>query len=458
MNEIKYSLSFKNGAFTAEDIIEIISQDLGFEKNFIELNEHDPVEFSEKYHKDIIGKFDELYLRITENKSNSSEILITNTSDGNWCQKIVWEYDSLIEPPQNLFSRLIEMDFFMFGYAVDVEYDIRQNTKELTHYGVYGIKPKGVKYRRDEWGGKYIDIRKNPGRIDRTNQMELTSAWKMWIGKSFLKYISKERVLSFPYSNYNNEVKPNIIEINLFDNPKEAILRKNKKRLNQFRKWINYGEIIQQLNHESESTTSTKIDLTEISSLPSISFGYKTTWVSVRTNSIDNVKRYFSDYNWYTIPFVEGVSLSYKGSLFISPAIDGWVLITSNKLPCTDSELGLKQITNLINDLSLKFDEAQYFSNYRVSGYSSWARSMKGKITRGFSDINGDVIWDIGKKFGIEKQYAFPHEKGEKPDDLRIDIPDEELVMELAGNWSIDPTKLDEKELLHQETGYISKM
>ena len=182
-----------------------------------------------------------------------------------------------------------------------------------------------------------------------------------------------------------------------------------------------------------------------------ISFGYKCTWFAIKTTDQEKVAqtlglRKITRSNWKT-----GLENAYNNSVFITPPVDGWILAVGWGLPHADSKEALEKVTNLANILSKEFGEAQFFFKHRVTEYHCWLKSIKGKSERIYSYVGeqGENIAISGNTTKDEKKYNLVNTLSDeaKSDDYfdRDDLvyPDEDLVMEIAGAWSINPTLLE---------------
>ncbi len=83
-----------------------------------------------------------------------------------------------------------------------------------------------------------------------------------------------------------------------------------------------------------------------------VNFGYKCMWYAVKT--VDKQKlaeklglNNVSDCNWHT-----GIERAYKGSVFITPAIDGWTLACGLGLAEADGKDGIGEIKKCWNPCS----------------------------------------------------------------------------------------------------------
>jgi hypothetical protein len=107
----------------------------------------------------------------------------------------------------------------------------------------------------------------------------------------------------------------------------------------------------------------------------------------------------------------------------------------------------------LYKQISLEFGEAQFFCTHRVIEYQCWMKASNGIILRVYSYLgeSGKNIEIEGEPTEVEQPLNLvntlsSHAEGEnyfEREDLTW--PDEDLVMKIAGNWSIDPTQLDKR-------------
>lgn len=101
-----------------------------------------------------------------------------------------------------------------------------------------------------------------------------------------------------------------------------------------------------------------------------------------------------------------------------------------------------KDLLPFVEALSKELGTVQYFFTHRVPETHIWVWAESGRIVRayGYSGERDSVLFDVG-----------PPTAGEK--ELRLAIPatettpNEQTVVEVAGRWSIDPTKLDDEQV-----------
>jgi hypothetical protein len=167
-------------------------------------------------------------------------------------------------------------------------------------------------------------------------------------------------------------------------------------------------------------------------------FGYKIEWLAIGTTDHQAVADALEPVDVRPCGWSEGVERAYRdrGALFISPAVGGWTLAVGWMMQGRLSEL-----LPLLEQLSARFGEAQYFGNHRVSDYYAWAKAEDGRIVRAFESGNGEISIDHGPRTAEEESLGLRFTGVE--DDSNDLWPGEEHVMLIAGEWSLNPQHLD---------------
>ena len=164
-------------------------------------------------------------------------------------------------------------------------------------------------------------------------------------------------------------------------------------------------------------------------------FGYKCMWFAVKTTNAEEVVKALGLKSSQRCNWKSGIAAAYEESVFVAPPINGWTLVVGRSLPTPEDDSRRKETDALLEKLSQKFGEAQHFGTHRVSDYHAWARAIEGKITREYAYVAGeDLLCNIGKLTDEERAVG------------AFDSPEfftnESHVMQVAGKWSLDPTKL----------------
>ena len=196
-----------------------------------------------------------------------------------------------------------------------------------------------------------------------------------------------------------------------------------------------------------------------------VDFGYKMVWIAVKTGNKERISQILELKNIQTSNWESGSESAYNDRIFISPQIGQWTLVVGMKL-LNDGKLeDISKLETNLNKLSFEFGEAQSFGTYRVVEYHHWIKSINGKITRTYSYIgeSGENIKVFGELtepeiglnlFNSLSKEAESDKYWERED---LDYADEELLMKIAENWSINPTKLTERKDIKNELGLIGE-
>jgi hypothetical protein len=184
-----------------------------------------------------------------------------------------------------------------------------------------------------------------------------------------------------------------------------------------------------------------------------IGFGYKCRWIAIKTDDQQRVAHVLGLMNPQKSNWKSGINHAYDSSIFISPSIDGWTLAVGWGLPAGDSKQSMEQVKVLIKKLSTEFEEAQFFSTHRIVEFHAWMKGTNGNIDRLYSYLgkSNENIEIVGEPTEIETSLnlfnTFSEAAKENGYFDRNDVtyPDEELLMNIAANWSIDPTTLDDR-------------
>jgi len=179
-----------------------------------------------------------------------------------------------------------------------------------------------------------------------------------------------------------------------------------------------------------------------------IDFGYKMQWFAVKTNDQKKIAEIIklkkvSKSNWEN-----GIKGAYQNSVFITPQIKDWIIVCGHGIPSGKEK-------QLLVHLSKEFGEVQFFATHRVSDYHSWMKAINGTIERSFtySDEYDNGYAAQGNPTRIEKENGLTKEIENDPE--YIDFIDEEFLMKIAENWSVDPTQLSQRKDIKPELGIV---
>lgn len=208
-------------------------------------------------------------------------------------------------------------------------------------------------------------------------------------------------------------------------------------------------------------------DLTDINIEPdsAVSFGYKCIWFAVRTDNKNRLAEIFSlkdivDCNWKI-----GIDKAYEGAVFITPTIDNWTLVVGWGLPYDDGAGGVEKVKDALQILSKEFGEAQFFCTERISEYHCWMKSISGDVVRVYiflGEIGQNTLVE-GNPTAFEQTLNLANTLSDEAknagyfENKDLTWPDEDLVMQIAGHWSIDPTQLEQRHDIKPGLGLLGR-
>lgn len=177
-------------------------------------------------------------------------------------------------------------------------------------------------------------------------------------------------------------------------------------------------------------------------------FGYKTAWFAVRSDEEKAVAAAIELQNGHPVNWRYGVRHAHEYDeyqIFVSPSVNGWILVVGMPIVWEADD---HAVTRMVQ-LSRQFGETQLFGSVRTSDSYLWARARNGKLVRLFYEGDGNRRVE-GEPTEAEKAFKFCDSSSPEPEppgywrrnDLRY--PDEACVLEIAGKWSVDPSKLGE--------------
>ncbi|WP_139992458.1 hypothetical protein [Paenibacillus paridis] len=170
------------------------------------------------------------------------------------------------------------------------------------------------------------------------------------------------------------------------------------------------------------------------------SFGYKCQWLTVKTADTEAVAKALKLVDIQAANWATGIAGAYEGYYFVSPPVEGWTFVVNALMPDATDQLESGPLQT-VTDLSVVFEEAYYFGTHRVVSYHAWARARHGRLTRayGYLGERGETLFNHGELTAEETKHDLYFT--EQEDDMQM-LPDEEHVLLIAREWSLDPLEL----------------
>ncbi|MBI5773771.1 MAG: hypothetical protein HZA89_08520 [Verrucomicrobia bacterium] len=170
-------------------------------------------------------------------------------------------------------------------------------------------------------------------------------------------------------------------------------------------------------------------------------------WLAVQTTNPHAVRTALRLHNAAPCSWENGVQEARESRLFISPPVDGWVLVLGARLP--DPAEDVDACFRFLCAMSRKLGHVQFFSASRVLGHHAWARLEAGRVLRAYAWA-GQTLWHQGPKTAAEVSLGLrcaDYGEGAGGNYLEHEAGawNAERVPLLAARWSLDPTMLDER-------------
>lgn len=169
-----------------------------------------------------------------------------------------------------------------------------------------------------------------------------------------------------------------------------------------------------------------------------VPFGYKVLWYAVASTDTKKVISALGLNKPRPSTWSQGVAAAYEGKIFVTPPIKNWTLAVGTPFGATlDNEPG-DFVESELRRLSKHFDEVQFFSSHRVVEAHLWSKAKEGRLVRGYCFVGdrGETTWNFGQPTMGEIEAGF-----ENSDSY---FPNEETVMAVAKQWSVNPCEIDQ--------------
>jgi hypothetical protein len=178
-----------------------------------------------------------------------------------------------------------------------------------------------------------------------------------------------------------------------------------------------------------------------------------TTWLAIRSVSPQAVQAALGLGRSTPCSWSEGLMGGHE--FFISPRVNGWVIVTGLALPSPDDDVDACFL--FLTALSRKLGHVQYFHAEKFTHHHAWARVDDGCVTRAYAWA-GETVWNQGTKTLPESRIGLKcFNYGDSGATREIAEMNFEKVGALAARWSVDPAAIDEH-LLDQAGGTAGEL
>ena len=171
-----------------------------------------------------------------------------------------------------------------------------------------------------------------------------------------------------------------------------------------------------------------------------VGFGPKSAWLAVRTEHPEEVAESLglADVRpapWEAVERVQGHPPEAPFPVFLTPPVEGWTLVLLAP--------SLAEDAFDLEALSREFGEAQKLASHRVVESQEWQRWVHGAPVRRYWWVgeSGEIRLDDGEPAAAEGSIARARDLD--GDRRELEVADENTVLDVAAEWSVDPTTLD---------------
>lgn len=162
-------------------------------------------------------------------------------------------------------------------------------------------------------------------------------------------------------------------------------------------------------------------------------------WLAIKHESMLAVQSVLHLHNPQACLWAEG--MSHEECVFISPCIEGWIIVTGDSIPdpSDDADISFRFLLNLSRELG----EVQFFCASPIFHYHSWVKVRSGKVIRAYAWA-GQTLWNQGTKTREEMELGlrtFEYADETKSlfcEDTSTFASNAEKVSRLAARWSLD--------------------
>ena len=166
-------------------------------------------------------------------------------------------------------------------------------------------------------------------------------------------------------------------------------------------------------------------------------------WLAVKSNNPSTVQSALGLQAAVPCSWEEGLHEARDQKMFVSPPINGWVVVVGSALP--DPADDVDGCFHFLRELSHEVGQVQFFTVNRVLNYHGWALVDRGNVFRAYAWA-GETLWNQGPLTAAERElqlrcfdYATDRNVFAQREPL---IANTEKVPRLASRWSVDPMGL----------------
>ncbi len=168
------------------------------------------------------------------------------------------------------------------------------------------------------------------------------------------------------------------------------------------------------------------------------------TWLVVKSRNSEDVARSIGLLDLQTCSSASGLSEADPDQIFVSPSVNGWVVVFGEGLPDPDTDID--ECFKFLVNMSDRLGHLQYFHGNQALGHHAWVKLIERQVVRAYAWV-GETAWNQGsitiaeKKSGMRAFDYFEEDSDSYINWETVRRNVEQLPL-LASIWSIDPVVL----------------
>ena len=168
-------------------------------------------------------------------------------------------------------------------------------------------------------------------------------------------------------------------------------------------------------------------------------------WLAIRSGNVAAIQETLGLSNPQRCTWKDGFAISGVERLFISPPVNGWILVVGPALPAPEEDVDF--CFHFISHISKRLGHVQFFSLNSALNHHCWIRAHTGRIERAYAWC-GETQWNQGlvtpeeSVIGMEcHKYGISIEDLDSKQITRLSN-NTSNIPQVAARWSINPDAL----------------
>jgi len=167
-------------------------------------------------------------------------------------------------------------------------------------------------------------------------------------------------------------------------------------------------------------------------------------WLAIRSRNLETVQEALGLNNPTPCSWSEGLSCDRQ--LFVSPPLNGWILVVGAELPDPADDVDV--CFRFLTELSRRLGHVQMFKTDPLLHHHAWARLESGIVLRAYAWAE-KTLWNQGTKTPAENDlgiHCYAYDESASGATWELDdvvANNSEKVQLLAARWSLNPSTID---------------